>query len=142
MKVRIVTTAAELNDAFTVRKIVFVDEQHVPEEEEIDQFEDDATHIVLYDGEQPVGAGRFRVIDGLGKVERICVMASFLMQGAGKLIMIKIEDIAREAHVPKLKLNAQTQAEAFYTSLGYQTVSPEVFMDAGIPHVTMIKELS
>ena len=142
MEVRIVTTAEELNDAFTVRKKVFVDEQQVPEEEEIDQFEDDATHIVLYDGEQPVGAGRFRVIDGLGKVERICVMASHRKQGAGKLVMNKIEDIGRKANVQKLKLNAQTHAEAFYQSLGYQTVSPEVFMDAGIPHVTMIKELS
>ncbi|WP_453990396.1 GNAT family N-acetyltransferase [Bacillus nitroreducens] len=140
MEARIVTDNKELDDAFTVRKVVFVDEQKVPLEEEIDQFEDEATHIVLYDDNEPVGAGRFRVLDGYGKVERICVLASHRKKGAGNIIMHKMEEIAKERGISKLKLNAQTQAENFYKKLGYETVSG-IFMDAGIPHVTMIKEM-
>ncbi|MBB6446892.1 putative GNAT family N-acyltransferase [Bacillus benzoevorans] len=34
----------------------------------------------------------------------------------------------------------QTQAEGFYEKLGYRTAS-DVFMDAGIPHILMVKEL-
>ncbi|WP_449539537.1 GNAT family N-acetyltransferase [Ferdinandcohnia sp. Marseille-Q9671] len=140
MEAKIVTNNKELDDAYTVRKIVFVDEQKVPLEEEIDQFENEATHVVLYDEEEPVGAGRFRELDGYGKVERICVLASHRKKGAGNLIMHKMEEIAKGQGLTKLKLNAQTQAENFYKKLGYETVSG-IFMDAGIPHVTMIKQL-
>ncbi len=140
MEVRIVTNNKEQDDAYTIRKVVFVEEQNVPLEEEIDQFEDEATHVVLYDNNEPVGAGRFRVLDEYGKVERICVLASHRKKGAGNVIMHKMEDIAKERGISKLKLNAQTQAENFYRKLGYETTSG-LFMDAGIPHVTMIKEL-
>jgi predicted GNAT family N-acyltransferase len=138
LNVKQVTTKDQLEDAYSVRRTVFVDEQQVPEEEEIDQFEDDATHIVLYDNEEPVGAARLRVLDGIGKLERICVLSSSRKNGAGKLLVNKLEEIAIEQGVSKLKLNAQTHAIPFYERLGYETVS-DVFMDAGIPHVTMIK---
>jgi predicted GNAT family N-acyltransferase len=138
LDVKQVTTKDQLEDAYSVRRTVFVDEQQVPEEEEIDQFEDDATHIVLYDNEVPVGAARLRVLDGIGKLERICVLSSSRKNGAGKLLVNKLEEIAIEQGVSKLKLNAQTHAIPFYERLGYETVS-DVFMDAGIPHVTMIK---
>lgn len=141
MNARIVTTEKEMQDAYYVRKVVFVSEQNVPLEEEIDQYEDDATHIVLYDNHIPVGAGRFRVIDGIGKVERICVLSSHRSKGAGKVIMNTIEELAVEQGISTLKLNAQTHAENFYKKLGYETVSPDVFLDAGIPHVTMKKAI-
>jgi predicted GNAT family N-acyltransferase len=128
------------NDAVSVRRAVFVEEQHVPEEEEIDEFENEATHFVLYDGERAVGAGRFRTIDGIGKIERICVLPHYRSRGAGRLIMESIEQFAKEKGITKAKLNAQTHAEHFYQKLGYQTVS-DIFMDAGIPHVTMVKQL-
>lgn len=139
MKVKQVSTKEQLEDAYTVRRTVFVQEQQVPEEEEIDQFEDDSTHVVLYDNQEPVGAGRVRVLDGIGKLERICVLSTSRQKGAGKLIVDKLEDVATAQGVRKLKLNAQTHAIPFYERLGYETVS-DVFMDAGIPHVTMIKQ--
>jgi predicted GNAT family N-acyltransferase len=113
----------------------------VPEEEEIDQFEREASHVVLYDGDQPVGAGRFRILNGVGKMERICVLPEYRSKGAGKLIMEKLEEIAAAKDMQTLKLNAQTHAEAFYERLGYRTISKETFLDAGIPHVTMMKEI-
>jgi predicted GNAT family N-acyltransferase len=129
------------NDAISIRKKVFVEEQRVPEEEEVDQFEQEAIHFVLYDSEKPIGAGRFRMLaDGIGKIERICVLQDYRNRGAGRLIMESIEQFAKEKGVPKVKLNAQTHAESFYQKLGYETVS-DVFMDAGIPHVTMVKQL-
>ncbi|WP_163103015.1 GNAT family N-acetyltransferase [Peribacillus alkalitolerans] len=138
MNVITVENEQQLEDAYSVRRTVFVDEQNVPEEEEIDAFEDEAKHFVLYDGETPVGAGRFRVLDGIGKVERICVLSSQRGKGAGNLIMDAIESYAYEKGIHKLKLNAQTQAIPFYEKLGYEAVS-EIFMDAGIPHKTMLK---
>ncbi|GIN83954.1 N-acetyltransferase [Heyndrickxia sporothermodurans] len=140
MKVIQVTTEQQLNDAFNIRKIVFVEEQHVDIEEEIDQFEDSSDHFVLYDEDKPAGAGRFRILDGIGKVERICILPSYRGKGAGKLIMDAIHQFATDQNILKLKLNAQTHAIPFYEKLGYQVVSEE-FLDAGIPHKTMKKTL-
>lgn len=138
MILKIVENEKELNEAYSVRTIVFVEEQKVPVEEEIDQFEDEATHFVLYNENTPIGAGRFRVVDGYGKVERICVLKEARNTGAGKLIMNGIEKFATENGLKKLKLNAQTHAIPFYARLGYEVVSDE-FLDAGIPHKTMVK---
>jgi predicted GNAT family N-acyltransferase len=138
--VKVVQNEQELEDAFSVRRTVFIDEQNVPVEEEIDQHEDEAIHFVSYHEGAPIAAGRFRVVDGYGKVERICVLKEARKTGAGKAIMNKIESYALENDLHKLKLNAQTHAIPFYAGLGYEVVSEE-FLDAGIPHKTMIKKI-
>lgn len=140
MLVHKINNEQQLNDAFDIRKKVFVEEQQVPPEEEIDDLESDATHFVLYINEEPAGAGRFRKVDGYGKVERICVLKDFRSTGAGKAIMEKIESFAKEEGFNRLKLNAQTHAIPFYSRLGYEVISEE-FLDAGIPHKTMVKEI-
>ncbi|MCM3707086.1 MULTISPECIES: GNAT family N-acetyltransferase [Cytobacillus] len=140
MEVKVVTSEQEMQDALSIRKQVFVGEQNVPLEEEIDQFEDEAVHFVLYNNGTPAGAGRFRTVDGNGKVERICVLKDHRKSGSGKAIMDKIEEHAMKQGLPALKLNAQTQAIPFYEKLGYQVISEE-FMDAGIPHRTMKKTI-
>lgn len=140
LQAQIVQTDEQLRDAFSVRKQVFVEEQHVSAEEEYDEFEETSKHIVIYDEDIPVGAGRFRIVDGIGKMERICVLSSHRKKGIGKIIMDALEAYAKEESLPKLKLHAQTQAESFYKKLGYQTAS-DVFIEADIPHVVMIKEL-
>ncbi|PDY48800.1 GNAT family N-acetyltransferase [Bacillus pseudomycoides] len=140
MQAQIVQTDQQLRDAFSVRKQVFVEEQHVSAEEEYDQFEKTAKHVVIYDDDIPVGAGRFRIAQGIGKMERICVLSSHRKKGIGKIIMDALEAYAKEESLPKLKLHAQTHAESFYKKLGYETVS-DVFMEADIPHVVMIKEI-
>ncbi len=135
-----VSTKEEFKDALQVRREVFIEEQQVPEEEEIDQYEDECTHIVVYDQNQPVAAGRLRNYDGIGKMERICVLASHRKHGLGKIVMDHLEELAKEKGFQELKLNSQTHAEGFYERLGYKTIS-DIFMDAGIPHVTMVKAI-
>lgn len=135
-----VSNEQQQEEAFSIRKKVFIEEQHVPEEEEIDHLESEATHFILYVNEIPAGAGRFRVVDEYGKVERICILKEYRKSGAGKAIMEKIQEFAKEKGLTKLKLNAQTHAIPFYSKLGYEVVSDE-FLDAGIPHKTMVKHL-
>ncbi|MDQ0268699.1 GNAT family N-acetyltransferase [Cytobacillus purgationiresistens] len=140
MFVKRVETEKEFNDALTVRKEVFVSEQNVPEEEEIDEYENEAAHFVLYQDDKPGGAGRFRIVDGYGKVERICVSKDARKGGSGKAIMQSIESYAKEQGLDTLKLHAQTHAIPFYEKIGYDVISEE-FLDAGIPHRTMKKNI-
>ncbi|MCA1056704.1 GNAT family N-acetyltransferase [Rossellomorea aquimaris] len=140
MKVEVAVSESQVSDVFEIRKNVFVHEQNVPLEEEIDRFEDESTHFVLYDGDSPKGAGRFRLVNGTGKIERICVLRDMRGKGAGREIMKAIEQYAKTQSISTLKLNAQTYAIPFYEGLGYVVVSEE-FMDAGIPHKTMVKTI-
>ncbi|WP_416828778.1 GNAT family N-acetyltransferase [Ectobacillus polymachus] len=141
MNIRVVETKEQMQQAFAIRKLVFVNEQKVTAEEEYDEFDSIATHVVLYDKGVPVGTGRFRILDDYGKLERICILSSERGKGAGRLIMEKLENLAAKEGLQKVKLHAQTHAEEFYKKLGYETKS-DVFLEADIPHVLMTKELS
>lgn len=139
--VRVVTTDAELEDTFAVRRAVFVDEQGVDEALEYDDHEDDATHFVAYDGEQPVGAARVRSPEpGVGKAERVAVLGSHRGLGIGRELMHTLEAEAESMGVETIVLHSQTQAAEFYERLGYERVS-DVFEEASIPHVRMEKSL-
>lgn len=93
MEVIRATTEDQLQDAYAIRKKVFVEEQHVPLEIEIDDHENDSSHFVLYDENKPVGAGRFRILNGKGKVERICILPSYRGKGAGLKVMKKSRNL-------------------------------------------------
>src|SRR5690625_83339 len=121
MEVKIVSSYKEKQAAFAIRKIVFVNEQHVSIEDEIDKHEDDAIHFICnYDG-KTIGAGRLRFVDNYGKLERICVLKEFRGQSFGKQIITKMEKVATEHQYHLVKLHAQTHAEQFYQRLGYKT---------------------
>lgn len=142
MLVKIAETKKEIEDAFRIREEVFVEEQKVPAEEELDEYDKAAAHFVVYIENMPVGAGRLRFTeDGCGKLERICIVKSQRGKSIGKHLMMKMEDEIKKRGKKKAKLHAQTHAANFYKKLDYEVTSDE-FMDAGIPHVTMIKYLS
>lgn len=140
--VTIVSADQELQDAFFVRRKVFVEEQRVPLSLEIDEFDETASHFVVYEKKSPIGAGRIRETSpGVGKVERVCVLPNYRGLHLGKLIMKALEDHGSEKGFEKIVLNAQTHAIPFYESIGYVITSPE-FMDADMPHRAMEKKLS
>ena len=139
-----ISNELDLQKAFHIRKEVFVEEQGVPLDDEFDAFDtldDQCEHILVNYEEQPVGTGRLRFVDGVGKLERICILKPYRNYGLGKIIIQKLEEIAAEKGAARVKLHGQTQAEGFYQKLGYHT-SSDVFMEDGIPHVLMVKELS
>lgn len=139
-----ITNDLDLQKAFHIRKEVFVTEQGVPLEDEFDAYDNldgQCEHILVNYEEQPVGTARLRFVEGVGKLERICILKPYRNYGLGKIIIQKLEEIAAEKGSSRVKLHGQTQAEGFYQKLGYQT-SSDVFMEDGIPHVLMVKELT
>ncbi len=140
MRVERVTTEAGLKEAFRIRREVFVEEQGVALADEFDDHEKHAEHILLYQEELPVGTARLRSVDGWAKLERICLSAHYRKSGLGSVIIDTLEKMAVERGHRQAKLHGQKQAEGFYQRLGYVTSSP-VFMEDGIPHVLMVKQL-
>ncbi|MGI6677784.1 MAG: GNAT family N-acetyltransferase [Dehalobacterium sp.] len=138
-----ITKHDDLKLALQIRTEVFVKEQGVPLEVEIDEFDKlngGAAHVLIYQNDQAVGTGRILFMEEYGKLGRICILPSFRKFGLGKEIVKALEDIALEYGLEQVCLHGQTQAEGFYRKLGYQTVSDE-FLEEGIPHVLMVKKI-
>ncbi|WP_425495262.1 GNAT family N-acetyltransferase [Paenibacillus tengchongensis] len=144
MTVEMIDSKEQLQQAFEIREKVFVAEQGVPLEDEFDEYDrldGRCRHLLVYWEGQPAATGRIREASGYGKLERICVLQPFRNYGLGKSVVAALEDAARLQEWRQLKLHGQTHAEGFYRKLGYSVASPE-FMEDGIPHYIMTKELS
>jgi predicted GNAT family N-acyltransferase len=117
-----------------VRRAVFVDEQHVPEELEWDEFDEGCHHVLVTDSaNRPVGAGRVKPD---GHIGRMAVLNGCRGQGIGSAILAAILVYAEQQHYPRVFLHAQITAIPFYEKHGF-IVYGDRFMDAGIPHRSM-----
>lgn len=134
---KMVETEQQRQEAYAIRTKVFVEEQGVPSHLELDEYDDIATHFIVYDDERVIAASRLREYEPtIGKVERVCVLKEYRGKNLGVLIMNELEKYAKDKGYEKLKLHAQSYAIPFYEKLNYTITSPE-FMDAGIPHRAM-----
>ena len=125
-----------------IRREVFVAEQGVPIEEEMDAHDAACVHFLALDRGEAVGTARLRVtVDGHPKAERVAVRRPFRGAGVGRALMRALEDEARALGRRELVLNAQLPVVAFYERLGYRAEGPE-FPEAGIPHRAMRKPLT
>ncbi|BBP88574.1 putative N-acetyltransferase YjcF [Bacillus safensis] len=116
MKTVIATEQTQREDAYYVRKEVFVKEQEVPIEIEIDELEDKATHFVIYnDDKKPQAAARLRIIEGSkAKLERICVLREARSFGLGHKLLEALETEAVANGAKEAVMHAQIQALPFY----------------------------
>jgi len=153
--VRTILLALEPHDreaAYAVRYDVFVTEQQVPPELELDELDDAADHFVAYDDDEAVGAGRLVVeppgfegadpaLGPVGHLGRLAVRPQSRGTALGAALVRAIEARAVAGGLRLVVLAAQTHATAFYVRLGY-TAYGEVFDDAGLPHRWMRRQLS
>lgn len=135
----------QLKQAFDIRVEVFVKEQGVPRELEIDEYDEtpqSCNHFLVVIEDKPVATGRWREYEtDVAKIQRIAVLKSYRKSGVGKFLLDGMEkDISRSGYKAAL-LDSQCTAEPFYAKLGYLTESEEPFLDADIPHVRMRKLL-
>jgi len=141
LDVRVVRTDEQYEDALAVRYDVFVEEQDVPADLEVDEYEDESVHFVAYLDGDPAGVARLREKDAdTAKVERVAVRERLRGEGYGAEIMHEVEGVADERGYERVSLNAQTHAAPFYDRLDYERVGGE-FEEAGIPHVKMVTSL-
>ncbi len=123
--------------AAALRHEVFVEEQGVPIELELDEHDATAVHALALEGGTPIGTGRLLPDVHIG---RMAVRRSHRGQGVGGLLLGALVDEARRRGHASVVLAAQCHARDFYSMHGFQAEGP-VFMDAGIEHILMRKIL-
>lgn len=121
-----------------VRHTVFVEEQKVSEELEIDGRDEESIHVLaLKNNNLPIGTARMFPDGHLG---RIAVLVNHRGEGIGKALVECLCGIAVKKKLSSVDLNAQTHAAEFYRKLGF-TEEGGVFFEANMPHIHMIRKL-
>ncbi|WP_283679439.1 GNAT family N-acetyltransferase [Lentilactobacillus sp. Marseille-Q4993] len=123
-------------DARMIRRVVFIEEQSVPEELEFDGSDGSATHFVAYENGQPAATARATVEGDSVHIQRVSTMKNFRGQGIAKAVLQTILADPRFRDVGKFHLGAQETAIGFYKKLGFRVTS-DPFMEAGIRHREM-----
>jgi predicted GNAT family N-acyltransferase len=121
---------------------VFVDEQRIPRDLELDAYEDVATHFLAVDEASgaAVGTSRLVVMNGVGRIGRVAVVKARRKEGIGATLVHAAIDEARRAGLGEAVLSAQVSAIAFYERLGFVREGAE-YIEDGILHVTMKSKL-
>ena len=145
--IKILESKEELNLGFVLRIEVFVREQKVPMELELDEKDhsENTVHIGYFHDDNLIGVARLIDIDkDVIHIGRVAIDKDYRGKGIGRELIIGCETIAKDILKREviIELSAQIQAEKFYKSLGYNRVNDIIYLDAGIEHVDMMKEIN
>jgi predicted GNAT family N-acyltransferase len=116
-----------------IRFSVFVEEQHVPVDLEMDEMDARCVHALAFDGDRAVGTGRL-LPDG--HIGRMAVLDACRGRGVGGRLLEVLMEAARRRGDREVVLASQVRAVPFYLAHGF-IAEGRVYEEAGIPHQDM-----
>jgi predicted GNAT family N-acyltransferase len=137
LEIRLVDWQAAQAEAKPIRFEVFVDEQGVPADIELDEHDAQCLHALAYADGRPIGTARL-LPDG--HIGRMAVLKAWRRRGAGRALLRALVEAARQRGDREVLLSAQVHALGFYRAEGFEPEGP-VYEEAGIPHQAMRLEL-
>ena len=137
LNIELVSWEKARNEAQRIRFAVFVEEQGVPAELEMDENDADCVHGLAYIEGRAVGTGRL-LPDG--HIGRMAVLKEWRGHGAGKALLRALIEAARRRGDRQVMLSAQTHALGFYRAEGFEPEGGE-YEEAGIAHQAMRRKL-
>ena len=135
--VKRISSEKELEQAFRIRIRVFVREQRVPADLELDEDDKQALHLLASLAGRVVGTARIVVHGRQAKIGRMAVLKSYRRKKVGKELLTRAITTAKKQGARKIYLHAQVAVIGFYESAGFRCAGP-VFDEAGIAHRKMI----
>lgn len=125
-------------EAYLIREKVFIQEQGVPEDMELDEHDPLAKHALAYQGSLCVGTGRLVSLDNHhAQIGRMAVLSAYRKQDIGSAILGSLITLAKAEGVSTLVLHSQISAAPFYAKFGFVAEGP-IYDEAGIAHRNMI----
>ncbi len=145
--IKILESKEALNLGFALRIEVFVKEQNVPMELELDEKDHskNTVHIGYFSDDNLIGVARLIDMDkDIIHIGRVAIDKEYRGKGIGRDLIIGCETTAKKIlkREVTIELSTQIQAEKFYESLGYNRVNDTIYLDAGIEHVDMRKVIN
>ena len=138
---KLVTGGVELQEAFEVRRQVFVREQGISEDLVFDGHDGEALHMVVKNGEKVIGSARVQFLAGnQAKLERMAVLERYRRKGVGREMLLFLDAVWKDKQVQQVIIHAQLEVVPFYKSCGFDEFGLP-FREAGIKHIKMRKRL-
>jgi predicted GNAT family N-acyltransferase len=137
VRVRRISSKKDLKKAFAIRIRVFVTEQGVPQEIEMDRDDKRALHFLAIEAGKAVGTARVVIRHANAKIGRMAVLKTRRGQGIGTKLLKHAIETAKKQGAQKIYLHAQVPVIGFYEATGFHC-SGRIFSEAGIPHRKMI----
>lgn len=137
VRVRKISFKEDLEKAFAIRMRVFVKEQGVPSDIELDRDDQRAVHFLATASGKAIGTARIVMRRGGAKIGRMAVLKSYRGKGVGRMLLKRAVVTAKKLGAQKIYLHAQVAVSGFYERLDFRSVGP-VFDEAGIPHRKMV----
>lgn len=134
-----VTWSQAKDSLIAIREQVFIQEQKVPAELELDEYDATAVHLLAYN-ETDEAVGTVRLLKD-GHIGRMAVLPQVRGRGIGSQLLNEVINLAKTQGLHEVYLYAQTQAVPFYLKHHFQPVGKE-FMEAGIAHLHMRREIA
>lgn len=139
LKYKISHGKENFTDASLIRQLVFVEEQSF--ENEFDEIDESAYHLVIYLDNKAIATGRMYQKDHETMIlGRIATIKEYRKIDLGSKVVFTLENEAKKLGYINVELSAQQRAQRFYEKLGYQ-IEGEVYYDEWCPHITMRKSL-
>jgi predicted GNAT family N-acyltransferase len=132
-----VSSKKELEQALAIRKRVFVKEQGVPEEIELDCEDERAMHFLAFHSAKAVGTARLVIRQKSAKIGRMAVLKKYRGKGIGTKLLRRAIVAAQRQELQNIYLHAQVPVIGFYEAQAFRCVGP-VFKEAGIAHRKMV----
>jgi len=136
VRIRRVSSQQQLKRAFAIRMRVFVREQGVPADMELDRDDARGTHLLAMISGKAVGTARIVIGRGNAKIGRMAVLKKFRRRGVGTKLLNRAIVTAETLRAKKIYLHAQVPVIGFYETMGFRCAGG-VFDEAGIPHRKM-----
>ena len=137
LELRLLDWQSAQGEAKRIRFTVFVEEQGVPPELEMDENDANSVHALAYGDGRAIATGRL-LPDG--HIGRMAVLKEWRGRGVGRAILRRLIDAARERGHREVLLSAQVHALGFYRAEGFAPEGP-VYEEAGIAHQAMRMKL-
>jgi predicted GNAT family N-acyltransferase len=124
--------------AWPIRKRVFIEEQGVPEEMELDEFDLTAQHALAYLNSQCIGTARLASLPGnIGRIGRMAVLPAHRSEGIGGQLLNALLTKGKAQGITRFELHAQLSAIPFYERFGF-IAQGDIYDEAGIAHRDMM----
>jgi len=133
IKINIVNWGKNQTDLTKIRRLVFIEEQHVPEELEWDEDDNASTHFIVTIDNKAIATARLKPD---GQIGRMAVLAKYRNQGVGSKLLHFVLQHAASLNLIQVYLHAQVTAIPFYEKQGFTTFG-DIFYEANIPHREM-----
>ena len=146
IRAEVVTTYEQLLHAYAIRAICFMEEHGVKATQTFDGNDYQATHLILYIDDEPIGTARIRWFKDFAKFERSSIRPAYRdIRVIKACAQFAFEHAARKGYDKIITHATPKYARMWRTLLGFKQVegkAPVYFAGHAEPYIELVKLLA